>query len=96
MTSAIHRTRSALNRTELKILCVLFRREADLLPPPTIRELTELIGVRATSHNWTATALESMKRKGIVTWEGGKMRTLRLTCHLTASAASQEPEPLQG
>ena len=73
---------SSLNATERRLLAILFRREADLMLPPTVRELTTLLGLGKNSVHWTETVLQSLRRKGMVTWEIGAARTLRLTCRL--------------
>jgi len=72
-------TRSALTNTERRILAVLFRREADLMLPPTIRELAESL---ASSQNTVMSGLYGLRDRGMVTWVEGCARTLRLTCRL--------------
>ena len=70
---------SSLSGTERKILAILFRREADLMLPPTVRELAAELG---SSQNTVMQALYELKRGGMVAWEEGRSRTLRLTCRL--------------
>lgn len=73
------RTQSALNATERRILAILFRREADLMIPPTLRELAEAL---RSSQNTVLAAMRSLRCRGMVAFEDDRARTLRLTCRL--------------
>lgn len=73
------RPHSSLNATERRLLAILFRREADLMLPPTVRELAEAVN---RWPNAVQRALDSLREQGMVTWEEGRNRTLRLTCRL--------------
>ena len=44
--------------------------------PPTVRELQELTGIK--SPNGMQNHLIALRRKGWITWEDGKSRTIRL------------------
>jgi len=87
----MNRLRSALNGTELKILAVLFRREAALEMPPSLKELADLIGVR--DGGWLWDVMFEMRRKGLLTWEDTKTRTIRLTCRIVAETPAQQTPP---
>lgn len=82
------RLQSSMNATERRLLAILFSREADGMLPPTVRELTTLLGLGKNSVHWTETVLQSLRRKGFVTWEVGAARTLRLTCRLVDASPS--------
>ena len=73
-------TRSSLTNTERRILAVLFRREADLMLPPTMRELAEESGVFDLRDLWPA--LRSLRGRRLLTWQDGVARSVRLTCQL--------------
>ena len=74
---------SALTQTERRLLAILFRRESELMLPPTVRELAAALG---SSQMTVCTALESLRDRGMVTWERDCSRTLRLTCRLVPVA----------
>lgn len=73
------RTHSSLNATERRLLAILFARKRDEMLPPTVRELAAAL---RSSQNTVMQALYGLKRGGMVTWEEGRSRTLRLTCRL--------------
>jgi SOS-response transcriptional repressor LexA len=43
---------------------------------PTIREITKAVGLQSSST--THGHLERLKKKGVITWENGSVRTLKL------------------
>lgn len=44
---------------------------------PTVQEITDEVGLTSTSTTWFH--LEILRAEGAVTWEAGKMRTIRVT-----------------
>lgn len=83
---------SSLNATERRLLAILFRREADLMLPPTVRELAASIG--HNSPGCVEVALAGLRAKGMVAWESGRARTIRLTCRLVDASPSRLPGTL--
>lgn len=74
------RLTQALNGTQLKILAVLLHRERNRQVPPTIRDIDQAI---AAGKDWILMCLRSLRDKGLVAFEDGKARTIRLTCRIT-------------
>lgn len=44
--------------------------------PPTVREIAEIVGIKSSST--VAGYLERLRKRGFVTWEEGRPRTLKI------------------
>lgn len=64
---------------QLEVLHAIRRYTEAVGYPPTRRELATAIGLKNPQTQAVADHLRALQRRGLVTWERGKARTLRLT-----------------
>lgn len=78
----------------LKILGLIMQGNIDGVPV-SLRELGKVCGIR--SPNGVLSHLESLRAKGLITWENGKARTLKATCRFIPSdlLAPLPPVPVE-
>lgn len=70
------------------VLVAVARLSSEWGYPPTVREVCEALGFAST--NAAAEQLERLRRLGLVQWEAGRARTLRLTGSGWLEAARKE------
>ncbi len=67
-----------LDAVYLKMLALIMTAYQDCRPPPSLRELSRVLGIR---HAAVSKRLERLRRSGLVSYTDGETRTLQPACY---------------